>query len=219
MGTTNREKLAALKDRKANVGRELEALKKKRAIARMNGGKFENTGEIEKLARELDELADAAGMAEEFVAQDDARELALVQAERTEKLLEALDGLREQYLTQVERLQNAALEMSGALSIVHSLAPRLAELGVEISGQRNIPDLQRSNYEYRLLSRIAEVIGDNIWPFRQFLVARVDSEKWLPLWADEERRSLSNILGLSMVKARRRIEQLRLSAATTEAAE
>lgn len=222
MPQDTRDKLAALTAQRSTMVDESKILTKQRAAAKLNGTEFTGAFRLDELTRELQELDDTIELATQMIADDEEREIALVQAERVEKLISNLEDVRDQYLAEVERLQKSAEEMAGSLSSINQLMPKLAALGYDISGFTNMPDLQPVGYEARVISRIAETIAEfftSTDPLGRFRVARVDSEKWLPSWAADERRRLSNLLGTPMLKARKKAQMLRLAAVNVGADE
>ncbi len=222
MPQDTREKLASLTAQRTSMVNESKTLTKQRATAKLNGTEFAGALRLEELTRELQELDDTIELATKMVADDEEREIALVQADRVEQQIASLEDVREQYLAEVERLQRNVEGIAGSLSSINQLMPKLAALGYDISGFTNMPDLQPVGYEARFISRIAETTAGffkSTDALGRFRVARVDSEKWLPSWADDERRRLSNLLGTPVLKARKKAEQLRLAAASVGADE
>lgn len=212
MATTNREKLAALKDQKASLSSELETLKKERAEARINGGTFDQANRLAAILAELEEIDDAIPLVQRAVDADEARELALVQAERAESQLDAMERMSGEYLDEVAKLEASAIAMSASLASIHGMLPKLSEMTLSMTGQTNEPLFGRPNCDTRLFGRLADVLADDLRPLAAYQAARHDSEKWLPAWADEESRNMKHLLGTAMLRLRQQVAALRASA-------
>jgi len=213
MTQTNRDKLNTLEGQLNQLTDELNALKKQRAEARVNGGIFSNADRITAIAVEIEEINEAIPLAQRLVDADDARAQASADAGRIEMQIDRYETLVGTYLDAVAKIETLTVELHGALGTVHAAMPELRDAAYQLSGQRDEPILNGNNVDARLLARMAEVLGDDMSALGGFRVARRDSEKWLAAWAEEESRSLKNVFGKPVLRARERAQNLRASAA------
>lgn len=217
MSQTNREKLDALSQQKAALKTELADLKREQGRSRFDGVPFEKKDRLSAIAAEIDEIDEAIVLAQKYVDAEEARELALHQAASMEHKIELLEKERAEYLAAVAEIEKAAELMASGFGRVHAVMPRLNSIAMDITGQNNLPLFQHANYLHRLLGRFSQITADVVPPLGAYAMARADAEKLLPSWVAEEERTLSNHIGHSIVKLRRRAEQLRAEAgAATE---
>jgi hypothetical protein len=214
MSDSTKAKLGTLATQRAAIVDELKKLTKGRAKARLDGAQFDGAGRIDELNRELQVVDETIALAGQMERDDEDREISLAQADSIERQIGELESLRDVYLSAMTRLEAAATELAAAMDGIHRIAPQISSVGTSLTGERNLPDFEKANYEHRLLARISEAMGDNMWPLAQYRMPVVDYQKLLPVWADEEARRFSNLLGTPMLKARKRVEQLREAAAS-----
>ncbi|NRP19906.1 hypothetical protein LPJGGPFB_03164 [Ensifer adhaerens] len=213
MAQTNREKLDHLKTQIAALEVELNALKKERAEARISGGKFENADRINAVNTELEEINEAIPIVQQLVDADDARDQALAQAQYIESQLAAVEQVTGLYIEQVAKLEAATTEMRAAFTAIHTLLPEAGEFVRSMTGQQNEPLFGRDNCDRRLFARMAETLDREFLPLDPYRSPRVDSDKWLSSWTEEEGRNITALLGSCTYRLRMRIDELRAAAA------
>lgn len=213
MAQTNRDKLDHLKKQLAALDVELNALKKDRAEARISGGKFENADRIIAVNAEVEEINEAIPIVQQLVDADDARDQALAQAQYIESQLAAVEQVSGLYIEQVARLESATTEMRAALSAIHVVLPEFGELARSMTGQQDEPLFTRDNCDRRLFARMAETLDREFLPLDPYRSPRMDSEKWLASWTEEESRNIRALLGACTFRLQRRIDELRTGSA------
>lgn len=213
MAQTNREKLDDLKKQLAALDAELNALKKDRAEARISGGTFENGDRIVAVNTELEEINEAIPIVQQLVDADDARDQALAQAQYIESQLAAVEQVSGLYIEQIAKLESATAEMKAAFIAIHVLLPEFGELARSMTGQQDEPLFTRDNCDRRLFARMAETLDQEFLPLGPYRSPRMDSEKWLAAWTEEENRNIRALLGACTYRLERRIEELRAGVA------
>lgn len=213
MAQTNREKLDNLKSQLTALDVELNALKKDRAEARISGGSFENGERLTAVNTELEEINEAIPIVQLLVDADDARDQALAQAQYLESQLASVEQVRGLYIEQVAKLEVATGEMRSAFMAIHLLLPEFGELARSMTGQQDEPLFSRDNCDRRLFARMAETLDREFQPLDPYRSPRMDSDRWLASWTEEEGRNITALLGACTYRLQRRIDELRTGSA------
>lgn len=212
MSQTNHDKLKALKSQLANLTAELEAVKKVRATARIEGRPFERYDHVVELSNEIEVITEALPLVQQLVDADDARTGALREALRLEEGLKHFEEGNAAYLGHVATIEGATAEMFKAFAAIHAMLPTLSTHILTLTGQTHDPLFIRQNSDARLFNRMAAVLGDEFEPLRPYSAPASDVLAWPISWVDHESRTVDAMVRGFLSKLRAQIAELRSSA-------
>ncbi|MGO6665137.1 hypothetical protein [Rhizobium ruizarguesonis] len=212
MQQSARERHQALLKGKETLTENLAGLRSEQSAALINGTEFTHGADIRALTDDIEALDAAIKVVSVAAEAEEAKSNALARADQTAQQVETYEVLRGQYLDAWENMERLTGELHVTLSIIHSTIPQLATVLSQLSGQFDESLLKRDNIDTRLLSRMVEVLGDDMPALRAFKVARMESETWLSSWVGEEGSKIKNAFDKSVAKAKQLAEQLRRDA-------
>ncbi|MCW0016260.1 hypothetical protein [Rhizobium sp. BT-226] len=209
---SKRERHQALVESRETLTENLAGLRSEQSAALITGIEFAHGAEIRSLTDDIEALDAAIKVVSADADAEDAQAIALARVDRTEQQIATYEVMRGQYLGAWGMVETLTGQLHAALSVIHSTIPEFVSVLSSLSGQFDEALLKRDNIDARLLSRMVDVLGDDMTALRAFQVPRMESEKWLASWVEEEEGKIRNTFDRLVARAKELAERARREA-------